>query len=61
MQAMILSLVSIFIFIRLFGLGRSDNCVDCPNYGTILTCDPQTCDWLLLNGYWAGNVTDGGE
>ena len=58
---MILSVVPIFIILRLFGLGRSENCVDCPNYGTILTCDPQTCDRNLLNGYWAGNVTDGGE
>ena len=60
-QAMNLSLVSIFIFLCWFGLGKSDNCVNCPNYGTILTCDPQTCDRNLLNGYWAGNVTDGGE
>eukprot|EP00731_Ephydatia_muelleri_P006550 Em0003g798a len=60
-KAMNLSLVSIFIFLRLFGLGRSDNCGDCPNYGTILTCDPQTCDRNLLNGYWVGNVTDGGQ
>ena len=36
-------------------------CNDCPNYGGLLTCDPQTCDWLLLNQYWAGNLTDGGE
>eukprot|EP00731_Ephydatia_muelleri_P006440 Em0003g688a len=56
-----LSLVSILIILRLFGLGRSDNCIDCQNYGTILTCDPQTCDRQLLNGLWAGNVTDGGE
>ena len=58
---MVVSLVSILIILSLFGLGRSDNCVDCPNYGTILTCDPQTCDRQLLNGFWAGNVTDGGK
>ena len=42
-------------------MADSRNCVDCPNYGGLLTCDPQTCDWLLFNGYWAGNVTDGGD
>ncbi|KAL5502646.1 hypothetical protein EMCRGX_G009451 [Ephydatia muelleri] len=36
------------------------NCTDCPNIGAFLSCDPQTCDWLLLNGFWVGNVTEGG-
>ena len=40
---------------------QQQSCVDCPNYGGFLNCDPNTCDWLLLNGYWAGNVTPGGE
>ncbi|KAL5502642.1 hypothetical protein EMCRGX_G009447 [Ephydatia muelleri] len=39
---------------------ESKKCKDCPNYGGLLKCDPQTCDWLLLNEYWAGNLTHGG-
>lgn len=37
----------------------TQTCTECPMYGGFLTCDPQSCDWRLLNGYWAGNVSDG--
>ena len=40
---------------------QQQDCVDCPNYGQFLNCDPNTCDWLILNAYWAGNTTPGGE
>ena len=35
-------------------------CDNCPDFKSFLSCDPQTCDWLLLNGYWAGNTSVGG-
>ena len=60
-QAMSLLILSILIILRFVGLGRSGNCVGCTNYGTVLTCDPQTCDRQLSNGYWAGNITEGGD
>ena len=55
------SFVTFFIIVPGPSVAENMKCKDCPNYGGILTCDPQTCDWLLLNGYWAGNLTDGGE
>ena len=60
MQEMNPSLVLIKISLNfcLVKLGRSEDCGGCTNYGTILTCDQQTCDWQLLNGYWAGNITE---
>ena len=41
-------------------LAASKTCNDCPNYGSFLTCDPETCTWLLLNGYWAGYISVNG-
>lgn len=40
---------------------QTQYCNDCSTYGGYLTCDPETCDWLLLNGLWVGNVTEGGD
>ena len=36
-------------------------CNSCPSnsYKRYLICEQDTCDWLLLNGLWAGNVTEG--
>lgn len=40
--------------------GTSTICDNCPDFKSFLSCDPITCDWLLLNGYWAGNTSVGG-
>ena len=45
---------------NLFG-SKGQHCNDCPMYGGYFTCNSGTCDLLLLNGYWAGNMTPGGE
>lgn len=36
---------------------QNQKCIGCPKFKSFLTCDPQTCDWMLLNGYWAGNTS----
>ena len=36
---------------------QKQNCINCPKFKSFLTCDPNSCDWLILNGYWAGNTT----
>ena len=38
-----------------------NGCENCPDFRSFLTCDPQTCDWLLQNGYWAGNISAAGD
>lgn len=36
---------------------QKQNCFNCPKFKSFLTCDTNSCDWLLLNGYWAGNTS----
>ena len=39
--------------------GNYLKCENCPSYVSegYLACDQNACDWLLINGKWAGNVT----
>ena len=60
LSAVLLS-VCLIIYGECTNLGESKYCPTCPRYGGFLTCDPVTCDWLLLNGNWVGNVTAEGE
>ena len=39
----------------------SQSCEDCPIFKNFFTCNPQTCDWALANGVWAGNTTENGS
>ena len=43
--------------------GNYLKCENCPSYVSegYLACDQNACDWLLINGKWAGNVTVGGD
>lgn len=61
-----LFLISLCLLVRGQQREREDlakylDCTNCPRYGGFFTCDSDTCEWLLLNGYWVGNTTPGGE
>ena len=43
--------------IAIKGQFQKQNCFNCPKFKSFLTCDTNSCDWLLLNGYWAGNTS----
>lgn len=56
----LLTLLVSRVGLSLAGLQKK-NCVNCPKFKSFLTCDPYSCDWLLLNGYWAGNTSSNGS
>ena len=56
-------LVALFnqVGLTLAGTTQNRKCTGCPNFKSYLTCDPHSCDWLVLNGYWAGNTSLNGS
>ena len=60
-----LRVATLCLILRYVGLctGNSPICETCPSYMSegYLACDQKSCDWLLINGKWAGNVTVGGD